>query len=1226
MSDMDEIWALFADDGSQSLDAMEDCLEALSNGDGDETSHISALFRAVHTFKGNSRVLGLGVVESRAHVAEDLIGLVRDDGVAINKEILDILFYTADTLRTMLEEVASTHQDVDPAASTELQEQLVAAVKKYGNAEEDEAAAEAEPEADVTPEPVADEAPEEAEPVEEEVAEVEEATAEPQESEPTGAVSDIPKETVQQNMALDPVYQNIFTGMATETIDQLGVLVSDSSLSLEDLVKKAKNNAGSLSYAASQLSLTNWSTEVDAFDARISAEDGIDQPTALGMINELIDTLNALLKAGFEGDAPEAVEPAETATEDASAAEDVSASGEEDIKQIDESELYEDKVQMNMALDPVYQNIFVGMAKETIDQLGALVADGSLSVDDLVSKATNKADSLSYAASQLALTSWIGEIDAFLTRLKVMTSFDQTTVVGMVNDLIDVLKGLLKQGFGDIADEFIEEEVIDTSASADDAAPVAKKVVKRAQRPREEVPEERYLEIFNLIDTFYTRLDSGDTPSEAEMQGLADRVSKYCETLGFTRAADVASRLNQSEDLEKFRATQLKFFEEIASIEDLLPDEDLDNTKLPSELLGEWCAFNADDTLDQVLEVLNAFVKDKEHGPLYRKYDRLMRQCYHVCSYYKMATGVHLALALVDLFSRSWQSGSSPAAMVLRLSFSFVDKTRPIFRKVKTDEVADLDPLDRLFEEALTAIYAQNGTVSAKTVEKRLGLPEVFRNILSPESVSTAMTAMQNRLKFYIIRTDIQNDEEVAQAFFEFLKDPQNKMVTNVTIFQGDDILFDFLLATPKTDQQLHEALMEIDPSGEMMSIHATLEVEPDPDEASDMDALAASAEYQANEDVMRSTLAMVEAIGEISAGQAMVQHMLSALTNSDLMMQIENQFREEGVTKIDSRIRAAVRSCVDEFSQKLKSAAEAELQLTEKLAQLQQESVAVRSRSAEHLLRQLSFYVVSQSRKRGAVARTFTVGADVVLDQMVMENLRDLVEPILASRIAIEPIPSEYHISIQSEGDRATIVIEDDGSAPVDEINLRECMERIEADGGELRVVDLPDRGVRFHVTMPLHMIVLDGMVVKVGDVNYVIPIDSILRIQQTEGKGVLGVSASEGQRMLEIGNHQHVPIHRLAGSVANSSAVPKFDAPEMPKKSLAKNNLTRGDVTTFVIVRNEDFQMAIPVDELMGQQLVLLRPLRGVMSKIRDLSGVALLAGGEVGMVLAVNRLLAA
>ena len=84
-----------------------------------------------------------------------------------------------------------------------------------------------------------------------------------------------------------------------------------------------------------------------------------------------------------------------------------------------------------------------------------------------------------------------------------------------------------------------------------------------------------------------------------------------------------------------------------------------------------------------------------------------------------MATGVHLALALVDLFSRSWQSGSS-AAMVLRLSFASSIKT-PIFRKVKVDEIADLDPLDRLFEEALTAFMPKRNR-QRKTVEKRLGL------------------------------------------------------------------------------------------------------------------------------------------------------------------------------------------------------------------------------------------------------------------------------------------------------------------------------------------------------------------------------------------------------------------------------------------------------------------------------------------------------------------------
>lgn len=97
--EMDEIWELYADDGAQALDAMEEALEALQDGEGDPKDHIGALFRAVHTFKGNSRVLGLATVESRAHVGEDLIGLVRDQGVPLNDEILDILMLTGDTLR-----------------------------------------------------------------------------------------------------------------------------------------------------------------------------------------------------------------------------------------------------------------------------------------------------------------------------------------------------------------------------------------------------------------------------------------------------------------------------------------------------------------------------------------------------------------------------------------------------------------------------------------------------------------------------------------------------------------------------------------------------------------------------------------------------------------------------------------------------------------------------------------------------------------------------------------------------------------------------------------------------------------------------------------------------------------------------------------------------------------------------------------------------------------------
>ena len=65
MSDeIDEIWQLFADDGGQSLDTIEEVLLSLKQNPTSEAD-VGALFRAMHTFKGNSRVLGLGVIESR---------------------------------------------------------------------------------------------------------------------------------------------------------------------------------------------------------------------------------------------------------------------------------------------------------------------------------------------------------------------------------------------------------------------------------------------------------------------------------------------------------------------------------------------------------------------------------------------------------------------------------------------------------------------------------------------------------------------------------------------------------------------------------------------------------------------------------------------------------------------------------------------------------------------------------------------------------------------------------------------------------------------------------------------------------------------------------------------------------------------------------------------------------------------------------------------------------
>ena len=68
------------------------------------------------------------------------------------------------------------------------------------------------------------------------------------------------------------------------------------------------------------------------------------------------------------------------------------------------------------------------------------------------------------------------------------------------------------------------------------------------------------------------------------------------------------------------------------------------------------------------------------------------------------------------------------------------------------------------------------------------------------------------------------------------------------------------------------------------------------------------------------------------------------------------------------------------------------------------------------------------------------------------------------------------------------------------------------------------------------------------------------------------------------------------------------------------------QGRQAIAAFLRAQGRSVAVPVDELIGQQLVLLRPLRGVLSRIENMTGIALLAGGDVGMVVSANMLCAA
>ena len=121
----EEMWAVFAQESKEMLDlAEESLLELESNPTGVEP--VADLFRAVHNFKGIAPMMDLSVIGSLAHHAEDLVALVRDEGVLISGQMVDLLLEVLDRLRDMVDHALAHRVDADASQVEELERRLKA--------------------------------------------------------------------------------------------------------------------------------------------------------------------------------------------------------------------------------------------------------------------------------------------------------------------------------------------------------------------------------------------------------------------------------------------------------------------------------------------------------------------------------------------------------------------------------------------------------------------------------------------------------------------------------------------------------------------------------------------------------------------------------------------------------------------------------------------------------------------------------------------------------------------------------------------------------------------------------------------------------------------------------------------------------------------------------------------------------------------------------------------
>lgn len=1042
MSDeMDEIWALYADDGAQALDAMEIALDALGVGPAAATDpNVAAFFRAVHTFKGNSRVLGLAVVESRAHYAEDLIGLVRDQGVPWDAEIRDILLVTADVLRGMLEETASTRADVDPASSEPLMHLLKDKIARCtGGATEDTAVAAPPPQPETAAEPRKAKARKAAEPA----------------PEPTPAPEPAPQPVAQPAPQAEP--------------------------------------------------------------APVAA------PTP----------------------APAAPKPAANKPSDAP----------------------------RLADDPTYRAIFQGMANDCLTKLRQAMGSFAADPDAARTLARRESDGLSHAARQMGLDDWEAAL----------------------SDYLSAADG----GMEAMAQLVLRLEELGDDLSGPSRGP-------KTQGAEEVSFFDALREPLDRIARYGTDFACGETPNPDDVADAVAAVKAVSIPQGFVRVVEAADDLLEASSAVGFRNAELRLYEELGAVEAIMPDAARAAGLSPRGLVQVWCAEHVFDTLGALEHNLNRLrdPQTADRDEEFLAFDRLMRLVRHACAHYEIETAGQLALTLVDLFSRAHASGKAPDAILNHIARGFIDTIELVFDALHQGETPDTASLDKLFEEAANVAFVKEGLVTASAIERRLGLPKEFHRVLSPESVRTAGDALEQGLNFYVLRTDINTDESLAEKFIDWLSSGQAKSITNVTVFEGQKTLFDFLIATALDEPSLSEVLARLDPSLRKLALLRYLKPTREATSLADDAGRDVDAGLPAQPGV---TAEMLESLGEIAASQSMVSHMLTELADADLVDSIDSLLRSaNGDTR---RVRAQVRALVTDFTTRLQEVSQLESQLVSQLAQLQEETVEIRSRRIDSVLRPLETFVQTFSRRNRREARFSHTGGEISLDITLLDNLRKLLRSLVMLRLEQgDAAPSLIHITFQRDEERVLAVFEDDGGALDSATALHDIQEGLHKMGGEIRRVALPGKGMRFHISIPLAMVVLEGMVVGVEGVRYVMPVDAIRMILQPENDVRIRISAAEGREMLRIAENELVTVTTLGGA---------------PKGVARPEGRRRG---VYVVLGTQGRSVAVPVDELIGQQLVLLRPLRGVLSRIENMTGIALLAGGDVGMVVSANMLCAA
>ena len=159
-----------------------------------------------------------------------------------------------------------------------------------------------------------------------------------------------------------------------------------------------------------------------------------------------------------------------------------------------------------------------------------------------------------------------------------------------------------------------------------------------------------------------------------------------------------------------------------------------------------------------------------------------------------------------------------------------------------------------------------------------------------------------------------------------------------------------------------------------------------------------------------------------------------------------------------------------------------------------------------------------------------------------------------------------------------------------------------ITALGGTVEIDSAEGYGMSVKVRLPLTLAIMDGMSVGVGDEVYILPLSSVIESFQVE-PGVIKTIGGSG-RVVEV-REEFMPVLELE----RVFGVPRFDFENV------------GGI--MVVAEAEGGRVGLLVDQLLGQQQVVVKNLEANYRRVDDISGATIMGDGRVALILDVASL---